>query len=86
VIDLLDEVAAAEGIECTTEASGRQTGTDADTVHLSRTGVPTAVVSIPLRYMHSPVELVDLADVEATIKLLTALALRLESDTSLARW
>ncbi len=72
VNDLLDEVAAAEGIECSTEASGRSTGTDADTVHLSRTGVPTAVVSIPLRYMHSPVEMVDLADVEATIKLLTA--------------
>ena len=86
VNDLLDEVAAAEGIECSTEAAGRQTGTDADTVHLSRTGVATAVVSIPLRYMHSPVELVDLADVEATIKLLTALALRLEADTSLARW
>jgi putative aminopeptidase FrvX len=86
VNELLDEVAAAEGIACSTEASGRSTGTDADTVHLSRTGVPTAVVSIPLRYMHSPVELVDLADVEATIKLLTALALRLESDTSLARW
>jgi putative aminopeptidase FrvX len=86
VNDLLDEVAEAEGIECTTEASGRATGTDADTVHLSRTGVPTAVVSIPLRYMHSPVELVHLADVEATISLLTALALRLEADTSLARW
>jgi endoglucanase len=86
VNDLLDEVAAAEGIECTTEAAGRNTGTDADTVHFSRGGVPTAVVSVPLRYMHSPVELVDLADVEATIKLLTALALRLESDTSLARW
>jgi endoglucanase len=86
VNDLLDEVAAAEGIECSTEAAGRQTGTDADTVHLSRRGVATAVVSIPLRYMHSPVELVDLADVEATISLLTALALRLEADTSLARW
>lgn len=86
VNDLLDEVAKAEGIECSTEAAGRSTGTDADVVHLSRTGVPTAVVSIPLRYMHSPVELVDLADVEATIKLLTALALRLEADTSLARW
>ncbi len=86
VNDLLDEVAAAEGIECATEAAGRATGTDADTVHLSRSGVPTAVVSIPLRYMHSPVEMVDLVDVEATIKLLTALALRLEPDTSLARW
>jgi putative aminopeptidase FrvX len=86
VNDLLDEVAKAEGIECTTEASGRATGTDADAVHLSRTGVATAVVSIPLRYMHSPVEMVDLADVEATISLLTALALRLEADTSLARW
>ena len=84
--DLLDAVAAAEGIECSTEAAGRSTGTDADVVHLSRTGVPSAVVSIPLRYMHSPVELVQLADVEATIKLLTALALRLEADTSLARW
>jgi endoglucanase len=86
VNDLLDEVAQAEGIECTTEATGRGTGTDADAVHFSRGGVPVAVVSIPLRYMHSPVELVDLADVEATISLLTALALRLESDTSLARW
>jgi putative aminopeptidase FrvX len=86
VNDLLDEVAAAEGIECATEAAGRGTGTDADSVHLSRTGVPVAVVSIPLRYMHSPVEVVDLADVEAVIRLLTALALHLEAGTSLARW
>jgi putative aminopeptidase FrvX len=84
--ELLDEVAAAEGVECATEAAGRGTGTDADVVHFSRAGVPVAVVSIPLRYMHSPVELVDLADVEATIALLTALALRLEADTSLERW
>jgi endoglucanase len=86
VNDLIDEVAAAEGIEFSTEVSGRHTGTDADTVHLSRAGVPTAVVSIPLRYMHSPVEMVELDDVESTISLLTALALRLEADTSLARW
>jgi endoglucanase len=86
VNDLLDETAAAEGIECTTEASGAATGTDADAIHLSRHGVATAVVSIPLRYMHSPVEMVQLDDVEATIRLLTALALRLEADTSLARW
>ena len=44
------------------------------------------VVSIPLRYMHSPVELVGLADVEATIALITALALRLEADRPTTRW
>ena len=43
----------------------RATGTDADAIHLSRAGVPTGVVSIPLRYMHSPVELVQLDDVHA---------------------
>jgi putative aminopeptidase FrvX len=53
---------------------------------MSRTGVPTAVVSIPLRYMHSPVELVELADVEATIAVITAMALRLEADSVSARW
>ena len=83
---LLDEAAAAEGIATTTEVAGRGTHTDADSIHLSRTGVPTAVLSIPLRYMHSPVELVELADVEAVIALITAFALRLEADTSLARW
>jgi putative aminopeptidase FrvX len=84
--DLLDEAAKAEGIECSTEAAGSSTHTDADTIHLSRGGIPTAVVSIPLRYMHSPVELVQLDDVEATIRLLTALALRLEADSTLTRW
>jgi putative aminopeptidase FrvX len=84
--ELLDEAARAEKIECSTEAAGRHTGTDADVVHFSRLGVPTAVVSIPLRYMHSPVELVELADVENTIRLITAMALRLEPDTALSRW
>jgi putative aminopeptidase FrvX len=84
--DLLDAAAAAEGIDCTTEVAGYGTHTDADVIHMSRSGIPTAVVSIPLRYMHSPVELVELADVEATIKLIAAMALRLEEDQALARW
>jgi putative aminopeptidase FrvX len=84
--DMIDEAAREEGIECATEAAGRHTGTDADVIHFSRAGVPTAIVSIPLRYMHSPVELVQLDDVEAAIRLLTALALRLEADSTLARW
>ena len=84
--DLLDAAAEAEGIECTTEVAGGATHTDADVVHMSRTGVPTAVVSIPLRYMHSPVELVELEDVENVIGLIAAMALRLEPGQSLARW
>jgi putative aminopeptidase FrvX len=86
VNDLLDAAAEAEGIDCTTEVAGGATHTDADAVHLSRTGIPTAVVSIPLRYMHSPVELVELADVENVIKLIAAMALRLEEGQALTRW
>jgi len=85
-LKLIDAAAESVGIECTTEAAGSSTRTDADSIHLSRTGVATAVVSIPLRYMHSPVELVELADVEATIAVIAATALRLEADQTLARW
>ena len=44
------------------------------------------MVSIPLRYMHSPVELVELEDVENVIRLITAMALRLEDGQALTRW
>jgi putative aminopeptidase FrvX len=85
LFELLLAAAAAEEISHTVEASARATGTDADAVHLSRGGVPTALVSIPIRYMHSPVELVQLEDVHACARLIAALALRLDADTSFAR-
>ena len=78
VFELLHDTAEAEGIPFTIAASARSTGTDADAVHISRAGIPTGVVSIPLRYMHSPVELVQLDDVEATAKLIAAFARRLD--------
>jgi len=84
VFELLHEAAEQEGIGFTIEASGRATGTDADAVHISRGGVPTGLVSIPLRYMHSPVELVALEDVHACARLIAAFALRLERETALA--
>ena len=84
VFELLHDTAEAEGIPFTVAASARSTGTDADAVHISRAGIPTGVVSIPLRYMHSPVELVQLDDVEATAKLLAAFARRLD-DASFER-
>ena len=46
-------------------------GTDTAAIQLTRCGVATALVSIPNRYMHSPVEMCDLRDVEGAIKLLT---------------
>jgi putative aminopeptidase FrvX len=85
VFELLHETAEKERIPFTIEASGRATGTDADAVHLSRGGVPTGLVSIPLRYMHSPVEMVDLADVTACARLVAAFALRLRASASFAR-
>jgi endoglucanase len=85
VFELLVETAEAEGIEHSISASGRGTSTDADVLQISRSGIPTGVVSIPLRYMHSPVELVDLKDVEATVELLAAFAGRLRKDIDLSR-
>jgi putative aminopeptidase FrvX len=85
LVELLCEVAEAEKIPFTLEASARATGTDADAVHISRGGIPTALVSIPLRYMHSPVELVQLDDVHACARLIAAFAMRLDGDTTFAR-
>jgi endoglucanase len=85
LFELLVSTAESEQIPFTLEATARATGTDADAVHLSRGGVPTALVSIPLRYMHSPVEVVELADVHAAARLIAAAALRLDADTSFAR-
>jgi putative aminopeptidase FrvX len=84
LFELLFATAEAESIPVTLEATSRATGTDADAVHLSRGGVPTALVSIPIRYMHSPVELVQLDDVEACARLIAAAALRLARDSGFA--
>jgi putative aminopeptidase FrvX len=85
VFELLVETAEAEGIEYSISASGRGTSTDADVLQISRAGIPTGLVSIPLRYMHSPVEMVDLRDVEATVKLLAAFGSRVKADVDLSR-
>jgi endoglucanase len=82
LFERLAEAAKAEQIPYTIEASGRSTGTDADAVHLSRGGVATGLVSIPLRYMHSPVELVQLEDVDACARLIAATALKLTAEDS----
>ncbi len=49
-------------------------GTDAGAIHLTKAGVPSGTISIPTRYVHSPSEMIDIRDVEASIALVTALA------------
>ena len=85
VFELLYEAGEAEGIPFTVAASGRHTGTDVDAMHLSRGGIPCGLIGIPLRYMHSPVEMVDLADVDAAARLIAAAARRLEADATFDR-
>ena len=85
VSELLVEAAEEEGIEYTISATGRSSHTDADAIQISRSGIPTGLVSIPLRYMHSPVELVDLGDLEATVELVAAFAARLQAGLDLSR-
>jgi len=85
VFDLLVETADQEGIEYSVSASGRGTSTDADVLQISRSGIPTGLVSIPLRYMHSPVEMCDLRDVEAVVNLLAAVGSRLTGELDLSR-
>ena len=85
VYELLHETAEAEGIPFTVSASARATGTDADAFHLARGGIPTGVVSVPLRYMHSPVELVQLDDVDNAARLIAAFARRVTADLDFRR-
>jgi putative aminopeptidase FrvX len=85
IYDLLAETAKAEGIAHTIEVSAGTTSTDMDAMYLSRAGVATGLVSIPLRYMHTPTEIVDLADVEACARLLAEFARALDPDLDLAR-
>ncbi len=81
VFERLVEVAEAEGIPYSMQASPRATRTDADGIHLTRSGVPTGLVSVPNRYMHSPNELVSLTDLENTARLLAAFVRSLDADT-----
>jgi endoglucanase len=85
VFELLYTAGEQEGIPFSVESTGRGTGTDADAIHLSRAGVPTGLVSVPLRYMHSPVELVSLHDIDAAARLIAAFAKLLTPGMSFER-
>ena len=80
---ILRDCAKSLNIEVQTEAANGTTGTDGDTIHLTGTGVPFALVSIPLRYMHNPDEVVSLKDVQACIDLLAEFLCACSEDMNL---
>ncbi len=85
VFELLYEAAEAEDIPFTVASAARFTGTDADAFTTSRAGIPTGLVSVPLRYMHSSVEMISVEDADNAARLVAAAAKRLSSDVSFAR-
>jgi putative aminopeptidase FrvX len=74
VFDNLVKAAKKLKIPYQIESDPRPTGTDARAIQIGRGGVATAVVSIPLRYMHTPSEIVDLEDVERCVRLFVEFA------------
>lgn len=84
LVDRLKKVASSEEISIQWGTDPRFSSTDADEFFRGRGGVPSAVVSVPNRYMHSPVEMIHLEDLEKTSALCTAFALDLKKGESFA--
>ena len=74
LVEALRSTAAANGIALQLEAAGTATGTDADAFYTQRGGVPTLSLGLPNRYMHTPVEMIDTADLDAAADLLGSFA------------
>ncbi len=70
LVDRAREAADGAGIDIQLQAAGSRTGTDADAVFTSRSGIPSLNIGLPNRYMHTPVEVIDTDDLEAIADLL----------------
>ncbi len=81
VFKMLCEAARDENIPFQVNAAGGGTGTDANAMQLNQSGMATGLLSIPLRYMHTPCEVVSLADIDNTARLMAAFIERLTPDT-----
>ena len=80
VFEVLVATAEAEGIPYQVASAARGTGTDANAMQLSRGGMATGLLSVPLRYMHTPNELLALEDLQNTARLLAAFCAGLKKD------
>ena len=84
LLDLVQSVAAKNKIPVQLHAVSRSTGTDTDSFAYSNDGCPSVLISIPLRYMHTTVEMLHKDDIENTIKLMYETLLRLSPKTNLS--
>lgn len=80
---LMRAIAEEKGIPYQMETFIGRTGTDADKIHFAMEGFPTALLSLPLRYMHSPSEVCHLDDVENSIELLSELLCCIDENTDI---
>ena len=80
VVAFLEEVCEKAEITVQHEATSVRTGTDTDSIFYQKTGIPSALISLPLRYMHSPVELCSIKDVEELIQIMVEAVLSMQSD------
>lgn len=78
VVARLEQIAEQKKMKVQHEAVSATSGTDTDVIFWTRGGIPSALISLPNRYMHSPVELVSLKDLEQIPELMAAFALSLE--------
>ena len=84
VFERLCAAAKAEGVKVQFEAEPGNSGTDASEMQMQRGGCATGLVSIPIRYMHTPTEVLKLSDIEDTVALLKRFVVDLDSDVSFA--
>jgi putative aminopeptidase FrvX len=82
VYDLLVKASKKEKIPLQILGAPRATGTDANVIQLSRKGVATGLVSIPLRYMHTPAEVLSLKDLDSACRLLVTFLYELKEGLS----
>lgn len=82
LLNMIIDAAEANDIPIQREAASRRTGTDTDAFAYSNGGVPSALISLPLRYMHTTVEMAHKDDVESVIKLIYHTLLKLEPEQS----
>lgn len=82
MVKKLQAVAKAKDIPYTVEVMAGRTGTNADDIQITRAGINVVCVSLPLRYMHTPIETVDLDDVEHIAQLLAGYILAMGEETA----